>query len=193
MLNEDQIGKRIRRLRLDRKLTQQELADSAKMTKSYLSKIENSDSSPPVSTLINLAKSLGVTMDAFFNEQEPETIACVVRRDERQQMPRKGSPFGYIYEPLAHKYPNRHMEPYFVTITPSEHYSGDFQHIGEECLIILEGKVDFKVGELQMELEQGDSIYFDSSYSHAIHCKEPKPARCILIIFSPEQNQSIKK
>lgn len=60
MLNEDQIGKRIKRLRLDRKLTQQELAVTAGITKSYLSKIENSDSAPPVSTLINLAKAIGV-------------------------------------------------------------------------------------------------------------------------------------
>lgn len=192
MLNEDQIGKRIKMLRLDRKFTQQELADVVGMTKSYLSKIENSDSSPPVSTLINIAKALGVKLDTFFNEQEPETIACVIRRDERQKIPRKGSPFGYTYEPLAHKYPKRHMEPYFVTIPPRKKFSSVFQHLGEECLIILEGEVELTIGKQNMTLEQGDSVYFDSSYPHAIRCKGLKAAHCVLVIYSPEQNKTVK-
>jgi len=185
MLNEDQIGKRIKRFRLDRKFTQQELADSAGITKSYLSKIENSDSSPPVSTLINIAKALGVNLDAFFNDQAPETILSVVRQDERQEMPRKGSPFGYTYESLAHKFPNRHMEPYLVKIPPSDSYSSEFQHIGEECVVILDGKVEFTINKQDMVLSQGDSIYFDSSYPHRIRCMGPKPAHCMLIIYSP--------
>ncbi len=188
MLNEDQIGKRIKRLRLDRKLTQQELADIAGITKSYLSKIENSDSSPPVSTLINLAKAIGVQLDDFFNDQNPETILCVVRRDKRQKIPRKGSPFGYTYEPLAHKFPRRHMEPYWVKIPPSDNFSSVFQHIGEECLVILEGKVEFIINKQEIILAQGDSIYFDSSYPHIIRCVGPKAASCMLVIYSPEQN-----
>jgi len=193
MLNEDQIGKSIKRLRLDRQLTQQDLAYSAGITKSYLSKIENSDSSPPVSTLINLAKALGVKLDSFFNEQESQTIACLVRRGERQPMPRRGSPFGYTYEPIAHKYPKRHMEPYFVTIPPSKKFSSVFQHVGEECIVILEGEVELTVGNMEMILKQGDSIYFDPSYPHAIRCKGPKAAQCLLVIYSPEQDNRGKR
>lgn len=189
MLNEDQIGKNIKQLRLNHRLTQQDLANKAGITKSYLSKIERSTSSPPVSTLINLAKALGVKIDSFFNGQNSQDIAFIVRRDERQKIPRKDSPFGYIYEPIAHKFPGRHMEPYFVTIPPSKKFSNIFQHVGEECIIMLEGEVDFTIGQLDTTLSKGDSIYFDSSNPHAVRCKGPAAAQCVIIIYTPEQTQ----
>ena len=83
---------------------------------------------------------------------------------------------------------NRHMEPYFVTIPPSGTFSSVFQHIGEECLVALEGKIEFTVGEQTISLEQDDSIYFDCVYPHAVHNKGPENVRCILIIYAPNQD-----
>ena len=58
MISEHQIPKRIRQIRLERNLTQKDLADAIRVTKGYVSRIENGDSAPPVSKLIAIAECL---------------------------------------------------------------------------------------------------------------------------------------
>ena len=55
MIPESQIGKNIKALRLSQKQTLESLAAKAGITKGYLSKVENSDKAPPISTLIVIA------------------------------------------------------------------------------------------------------------------------------------------
>ena len=184
MLREDQIGLRIRKLRLDRNLTQQKLADEAGLTKGYLSKIENSKSAPPVSTLINLSKALGVNMDAFFSRRYPQTIYTLIRKPDRQVMARESTSFGYSYEPLAPKFPNRQMEPFIITVPPEIENTSKFQHKGQELLLVLEGRVLFMIGEEELLLKEGDCIYFDASVPHWGKALDNKALKCLIVIYS---------
>jgi transcriptional regulator with XRE-family HTH domain len=77
MLKEEQVPKRIKRMRIERQLTQQEVADAMGVTKGYVSRIENSKTAPPVGTLISLAQTLGVDFNAFFETEESEIIATL--------------------------------------------------------------------------------------------------------------------
>ena len=70
MIKEEQVPKRIKRMRLERKLTQQQVADMMNVTKGYISRIENSRTAPSVGILISLAHALGVDFNAFFEEEE---------------------------------------------------------------------------------------------------------------------------
>jgi transcriptional regulator with XRE-family HTH domain len=54
------IGERIKKLRAERKITQEELAEKAGINRSYLSVIENNHSSPTLAVLDELARALGV-------------------------------------------------------------------------------------------------------------------------------------
>ena len=58
MIQESELGKRIKEYRIAKKVTLQELAKKTGFTKGYLSKIENTKKAPPVSTLIVLSKAL---------------------------------------------------------------------------------------------------------------------------------------
>ena len=116
-----------------------QLATDAGITKSYLSKIENSDSAPPVSTLVSLAHAFGVTIDAFFSEQVTESVYTIVKKTQRQTRPRQGTRFGYSsYVPLAPKFPGRYMEPILLTVPPELKTPKQFQHVGQEFLFVLE-------------------------------------------------------
>ncbi len=68
MLPESEIGDKIRRLRKNKEMTLDQLAVKCCVTKGYLSKVENSDKAPPVSTLINIAAGLGVGISEIFGE-----------------------------------------------------------------------------------------------------------------------------
>lgn len=66
-LKDDTLGKKIKNLRLERKMTQTELAGET-ITRNMLSQIENGVAQPSVSTIIDLAKKLDTPVEYFFSE-----------------------------------------------------------------------------------------------------------------------------
>jgi transcriptional regulator with XRE-family HTH domain len=186
MIDESAIGGKIKMLRLQRGLNLQDLAKATGFTKGYLSKVENSEKAPPVSTLINLAKALGVSISDIFSEEEEKTTITLVKKAELKTMARDGSAFGYSYEPLAHTFHGRHMDPYILTLPLKPKRSRVFQHKGEEILVVLEGAMRFKHGDKEFLVEEGDCIYFDSGVPHYGTAIGDKPVKCIMIIYSEE-------
>ena len=116
MLPESEIGDKIRQLRKKKGLTLGRLAEKCGVTKGYLSKVENSDKAPPVSTLINIAAGLDVGISEIFGEDQLAPSLTLIKKKNRPIMARDGTRFGYSYETLAHNYPRKHMEPYILTI-----------------------------------------------------------------------------
>jgi transcriptional regulator with XRE-family HTH domain len=184
MLEEKNIGKQIRKLRNEKGLTLDDLAHKTGYSKGYLSKVENSDKAPPVSTLANIVKTLEVSISELFDEGYETTCFSLVKRGERELMAKDGTLFGYSYEALAHKYPNKRMEPYILTIPANIEASPFFQHTGEELFMVLTGRVRFLHGEREVLLEEGDCIYFDSNILHRGFAVDVKQAKCLIVMFS---------
>ena len=186
MVEETELGKIIQQYRINKGLTLQELADKSGLTKGYLSKIEKAKKAPPVSTLINLAKALNITISEVFGETGDKTPICLVKKSERRIIARDGSVFGYAYQTLAHEFHSKHMEPYVLTLPLHPKQNALFQHKGEEILFVLEGAMKFYHGEKEFVVEEGDCIYFDSSISHYGVCHGKKATKCLMVIFTPE-------
>ena len=68
------IGKRMKELRVQYGLTQQELADRAELTKGFISQLERNQNSPSIGTLLDIIQCLGTTPAEFFTDAEPEQI-----------------------------------------------------------------------------------------------------------------------
>jgi len=184
MLDESEIGRKIKQLRQERGLSLLGLADQAGFTKGYLSKVENSKKSPPVSTLINSATALGVSIGTIFAEEETETSIILVKKSERKTIARDGTAFGYAFEPLASKFPNRLMEPHILTLPVKPKAQAVFQHKGQEMLFVLEGAMRFTHGDKQFIVEEGDCIYFDASVPHFGASDGSKATKCLMVICS---------
>ena len=184
MIDEAEIGSKIKRLRLDRGLNLQQVANATGFTKGYLSKVENSKKAPPVSTLLILAKAFGVNISVIFSEDESKTTFTLVKKLERTTMGRDGTAFGYSYEPLAYKFPQRHMDPYILTAPVKPKHRRFFHHKGEEILLVLEGVMRFIHGDNEFLVEEGDCIYFDASIPHLGLAEGSKPVKCFMVIFN---------
>jgi transcriptional regulator with XRE-family HTH domain len=63
------LGKRVRQLRNARKLTQERLAEDAKLAAKHLQDIERGRTNPTLATLVGLAKALGVELHVLFAEK----------------------------------------------------------------------------------------------------------------------------
>ncbi len=66
-MKDDMLGKKIKTLRLEQKMTQAELAGET-ITRNMLSQIENGVAQPSVSTIMDLAKKLNTPVEYFFSE-----------------------------------------------------------------------------------------------------------------------------
>lgn len=189
MIPEEQIGKKIRKIRKSKGITLQELAGKTDFTKGYLSKVELSEKGPPVSTLIRIAKALEVSISEIFGETPEAEKLSVVKKKERKIISRDGTPFGYSYQSLAYKFPKRIMDPYLV-VRPTHLKKDicDFKHRGEELMFILEGKMEFCYGGNRYILEEGDCIYFDANIEHHGNNLGDKEVKSLMVIYTPEDD-----
>ncbi len=186
MIQESELGKRIKAYRMKKGLTLQKLEEKTGFTKGYLSKVENTKKAPPVSTLVVLAKALEVSLSEIFGEKEEKSSISIVKRNERRVVARNGTVFGYSYQTLAHKFYKKHMEPYILTLPVKPKQVPLFQHDGEETLFVLEGTMKFFYGNLEFIVEEGDCLYFDGSVPHHGICQGKKEVKCLMVIYTPE-------
>ncbi|MBU2548292.1 MAG: XRE family transcriptional regulator [Proteobacteria bacterium] len=190
MIDEDQIGSRIRQLRLERGLTTTAVAQQAGISQGYLSKIENSKKAPPISTMINLAKALGVHVTDVLLGSQARTEITISRKRDRDQAAQAGKGFGYNFIPLAMDYPDRQMDPYILFPDISVEETATFHHRGEELLMVLDGAIVLKYGDEKYLLERGDAAYFNSGLPHAARIVESKPAQLLAVIWNSEPGMS---
>ena len=184
MINEAEIGKRIREFRLKKNLTPQMSADRTGYPKGYLSKIEKSAKVPPVDTLSASAVELDATLAILSGEGLQKDNLCVVRKSERTPMASTREEFGYAYEAMANPYPDMHMEPFILSYPSKNASKYSFQHDTEEMLFVLQGKIRFKYGDREFVLEEGDCVYFDSSIPHAGDPVDDEPLKTFIVIYS---------
>jgi len=184
MIVEAEIGKRIHQYRLQNNFTLQELADKTGYSKGYLSKVEKSAKAPPVSTLSVIGRELGVSVSAILGEETINDTICLVRQNERTLMAKTGEEFRYAYEALANPYPNKHMEPFILSYPSDDELKHTFQHDGEEMLFVLQGKMLFKYGNREFELDTGDCIYFDSGVEHIGQPIGDEPVKILIVLYN---------
>ncbi len=191
-LKELGLGRKIRQLRLDRGLTIQDVSERTGLSKGLISQIENEQVSPPISTLMKIANALKVELAYFFMREDEDPKIVVVRKRERIVSSRRGIKgninVGYTYELLAHKKRHKHMEPFIVTFEPRERDEVImFSHKGEEFHLVLEGKIEM-ITDISdpVTLEEGDSLYFDSTISHGFRAIDGKVAKTLAVVFQKE-------
>lgn len=186
MRKDHEIGPFIRELRRERGLTMIQLAERTGFSQGFLSKVENSKSAPSLSALIKIAKELNVRLSQIFGESEHETAVTLVKRNDRKEMARNGSHFGYRYEALAPQFLDRRMDPYVLTHPAHTEITPIFQHEGQEMLYVLNGTMRFFHGTKEMIVEEGDCVYFDAGIPHYGEPVGDADLKCLLVMYTPE-------
>jgi transcriptional regulator with XRE-family HTH domain len=183
------IGRKLQKLRETNRLTLDDLAAKTGLARDLLNDIEKGDFVPPVATLLNLARALGVEMAHFFKDETPEIKVSLTRRAERvpvRQRPhhREGE-VDYIYEALEIRKQDKHMEPLLVEFQPLGTSEMVFtSHDGEEFTYLLEGRLEFRTNDRVEILEPGDTLYFESKQNHSFRSLDGKPARALVVVWN---------
>jgi transcriptional regulator with XRE-family HTH domain len=182
------IGHKLKELRQKRRYTLQDLATKTGLTKSLISEVEQGEVSPPIATLIKLAKALKIGMASFFEEAEKSEEISLTRAGERIVVKRRPhhqeGEVDYIYESLEMNKPEKHMEPFLVEFKPMDTSDMVFMsHRGEEFLYLLEGTLEFRTDDRVEVLNPGDTIYFESEINHSCRALK-KSAKAVVVVWS---------
>ncbi len=183
------IGREVRAFRKAQGTTVAELSEQTGLSIGMLSKIENGNTSPSLSTLTTLADALSVPLTSFFKQYEERREAVHTKAGEGLEAERAGTRAGHQYNLLGHIGSNSSgviVEPYLIELTAQSDTFETFQHGGIETIYMLEGAVDYRHGNEIYSLRPGDTLFFDADAPHGPETLVELPARYLSVISYPQ-------
>ena len=173
------LGAKIKQMRNQLGLTQEELADRCELTKGYISQLENNLNSPSIATLTDILSALGSNLSEFFREEAQEKV--VFSKDEFIEKDSDGVVWNWLI-PNAQK---NMMEPVLVELAQNACTAGDIPHEGEEFGYVLEGKITIVLGNQRYICKKGETFYYSASKPHSILNKGTGKAKFLWVSTPP--------
>ena len=162
------IGVSLRDLRERRGLTARQLAANADVSAAMISRIENGQVSPSISTLSALSRALDVPLVSLFRETAKDhTDFTHVKKGEGLKSTR-------IIDDHSHEYVNRafhrrrdlQLEANMVTLVRQNARPPVYVGHGVVFIHAIEGEAVYGYGQRDITLKAGDSLSLDAELSH---------------------------
>ncbi|MGI6168907.1 MAG: helix-turn-helix domain-containing protein [Christensenellales bacterium] len=162
------IGQRLTAQREALGISVEEIAKATGLSPEEYDKFERGEQDFSFGFLYTAATFLDIDVMDIMSGDSPRLSMCtVLRKGEGISIERVSA---YKYQHLAYTFRNKKAEPFLVSVVydPSKPLPELNTHDGQEFDYVLKGKVRFCVGGREYILCEGDSIYYDSSYPHAM-------------------------
>ncbi|RID85090.1 XRE family transcriptional regulator [Peribacillus asahii] len=174
-----QIGKKIKKLRLQKGLTQEELGERTDLSKGYISQLERDLSSPSMETFFTILEVLGCTPKRFFDEEE-RIQKVVYEEDVQTFFVDEGR--GYQIQWLVPESNEKEMEPIRLILQEKGEFKQFEPSLSETFGYVLKGRVMVRVGKRAYFAKAGESIYFHASDEHQIVNDFNGPSELLLVV-----------
>ena len=175
------IGNKLRRLRLQRGLTQEELADRCELSKSFISLLERDLTSPSLDTLSDLLEILGTDLPAFFSKADEKIVfgeEDIFVKEDPEGM--KG-----LIKWLVPSAQKNQMEPILVEMGPGGETSELGPHEGEEFGYLLSGTVKIVLGDRTERARKDESFCIRPTAPHRLVNAGKGPCRVLWVSTPP--------
>ena len=187
MLDEivESIGPKVRRLRLQKGLSLQQLAERSGVSAAAIHKVERNGMVPTITTLIKLAASLNRPVSYFVGEEtEVDSVVALVRKADRKAV--YTSKHGLTLEGISGPYGRFFLAGAIATVQPGAN-SGDkpMEHPGEELILVLDGSFEVDVDGQQFALAEGDSLHFRTDRPHRWRNTGETPIKAVWLALRP--------
>jgi len=185
------LGQRLKQFREKAGLSQEELASKVKMELAEIQQIETQTIAPKIAQLIRFAKALQINVADIFRDRPQKAKFEILRRNERQKISPLLEPnsqsriHDYSYEMLTLPSDSKHLDAYLIEIPPRQGKKPheNLTHPGEEFIYLLQGGIRGHVAGEEIELQEGDAMYFQSSTPHSFYNPFEVKAIAISIIY----------
>jgi transcriptional regulator with XRE-family HTH domain len=178
-----EIAARVRELRELSDFTVKEMAEYMQVSDEIYEKYESGSEDIPASILFEIAHKLRVDMATLLTGEEPRMNIFTVTRDEKGVSVERRKQ--YRYQNLAENFIHKKAEFFIVSVEPKPYGTKPEtnSHPGQEFNYVLEGSLKVYIHNNEITLNKGDSIYFDSTYEHAMEALEGEPAKFLAAIM----------
>ena len=177
----EQVGPRLRQLRVRRGLTLTGVADSTGISKSTLSRLETGGRRPTLELLLALSRAYDVPLDGL--------VAAPEQGDPRIRL-RPGTVKGRTVIPLTREPEGR--QAWKIVIPTGKVTPEPRSHEGHEWIYVLSGDVRFVLGERDTVLRTGDVAAFDTSVPHWFGSTGDRPAEILSIFQRPGERMTVR-
>lgn len=172
------IGLRILELRKAKKMSLRELAKRSSLSAGLLSKIENFRTVPSLAVLVEIANSLEVDVAVLVKNvngspAEPYLLVRAGQGRPEQREDSRGLLYSYL---LSQDIADCTLRVNEVCISPQT-YRKPLSTNALELIHVLEGTVQYGFKDVEVNLEPGDTLYFDGLAAHSVRNAAEQPAR----------------
>ncbi len=177
------IGKRVKQLRVQAGLTQEELANRADLSKGFISQVENDATSPSIATLEDIVRALGTNLAKFFQGPAESARKVVFAREDWVVSGESDSGFELIFPiPEAHR---NGMEPVLVTLEPGGRTACTGGHEGEEFGYVLAGEINLLLGSASHRVRKEEFFHYSADAEHQLVNAGKRRARVLWVSCPP--------
>ena len=179
-----QVAKRLKNLREIFEYSIEHVAQKVGVSPKEYMEIEEGKYEVPIGVLYEAALLFNVELTTIITGDAPKLHTySLVRKGKGLPVERHPE---YKYQSLAYNFNNKKTEPLLVTIDPAPNDTTPIAlnaHPGQEMDYVIEGKLMVKIAEHEMILEEGDTLYYDSSIPHGMKAIGDKQVKFLAIII----------
>ncbi len=179
---DQEIGRRLREIRTRLGLSQRHLARVSGVANATISQIEAGRLNPTVSMLKKVLDGVPMSMSEFFADDFEMSDRVFFRAEELTEIADGGVSFRQVGANLHNKTVQLLKECYQPGAGTGKHA---ITHEGEECGIILNGRLEVTVADQSTVLRAGDAYYFKSDQPHQFRNPGNEPCELITACSPP--------
>ncbi|MED4206004.1 helix-turn-helix domain-containing protein [Neobacillus mesonae] len=171
------IGSKIRSIRNRKKITIAQMCEGTGLSKGFISNVENNNTSPSISTLQTIANYLKVPLPYLLLEKDEQMT--VIRKEDRE--------FTVSKDPdlkVEHLASRGGLSLRLVEFPPGYSTGEKKAHAGEECHLVLKGKILAEQGEDSFILEEGDTFSWCASVPHFVKNIGDETAAVLIAVYT---------
>lgn len=172
------IGDRLKNLRIQKNLTQEELGERTDLTKGYISQLERDLSSPSMETFFSILEVLGVTPEHFFSEKLTKQKIIYQLQDRTIY---QDDEHGYELNWLIPESNEKEMEPIILTFNEEGEYKVFEPSLSETFIYVLEGSVILRLGDANYIAKKNETIYYKATEQHQLKNHTEKRSSVLIV------------
>jgi transcriptional regulator with XRE-family HTH domain len=162
-----EIANRLKELREIENISVERMSELTGVPVKKIQEYENGTVDIPIGYLTEAAIHYHVEITEIITGEKPRLHMYTICRAGRGVSVERMKE--YEFQALASNFVRRKCNPYLVIVNPDEDMPPYVNaHEGQEFDYILEGKMKMVIEEKEVILNEGDCIYLDSTFRHAI-------------------------
>ena len=173
-----EIGEKLRNLRIQKNLTQEELGERTDLSKGYISQLERDLSSPSMETFFSILEVLGVTPEEFFHQEAANLQVVYSKEDHTVYFDEEN---GYELEWLVADSNEKEMEPVIITFDKNGEYKTFEPSLSETFIYVIDGSIRLTLGEATYIAKKGQTMYYQATEPHQISNNGRGKSRALIV------------